>query len=130
AADFNEFAYFAAHPDDAAHAISGLEHWLRRRTTRPATGAPAGQAVSAEALFADLRRASDPDPEAFDNAAYTGLRPRRRRKGPPDGVRVIALRRTATPRWTAVARALPNFRGHLQPRLPADGFGDPKDAAV
>jgi O-antigen biosynthesis protein len=27
----------------------------------------------------------------------------------------------------AVVRALPNFRGHLQPRLPADGFTDPAD---
>ncbi|MDB5461778.1 MAG: polysaccharide biosynthesis protein, partial [Phenylobacterium sp.] len=31
--------------------------------------------------------------------------------------------------WVAVARALPNFRGHLQPRLPADGFADPADPA-
>ena len=86
--------------------------------------------VSAEALFADLRRASDPDPEAYDNAAYEALRKPRAKAGPREPVRVIAIRRTVAPDWVAVARALPNFRGHLQPRLPADGFSDPADPAT
>ncbi|MFL5295192.1 MAG: glycoside hydrolase family 99-like domain-containing protein [Phenylobacterium sp.] len=125
--DFDEAGYFAAHPEAAISPLSGLEHWARYRTARPAAGAPAGRVVSAEALFADLRRAVDPDPEAYDNAAYAALRPARRHKGPPETVRVIAIRRASAPDWRAVAHALPNFRGHLQPRLPADGFTDPAD---
>jgi hypothetical protein len=130
APDFDEAGYFAAHPDAAASPLSGLEHWARRRTERPAPGAASGRVVSAEALFADLRRASDPDPEAYDNAAYETLRQPRRGSGAREPVRVIALRRSAAPDWVAVARALPNFRGHLQPRLPADGFTDPADPAT
>ena len=130
APDFNEAVYFAGHPDEAAHPVSALEHWLRHRTARPDPAAPAGTMISAEALFADLTAATDPDPAAYDNAAYAALRPRRRRARAADDVAVIAIRRTATPDWTAVARALPNFRGQVQPRLPADGFGDPKDPAV
>jgi hypothetical protein len=130
APDFDEAGYFAAHADAAASSLSGLEHWTRQKTERPAPGAVAGRAVSAEALFADLRRASDPDPEAYDNAAYERLRRPRPDLAPREPVRVIALRRTSKPDWVAVARALPNFRGHLQPRLPADGFTDPADPAV
>ena len=130
APDFDEAAYFAAHPDAAASPLSGLDHWTRRKTERPAPGAIAGRAVSAEALFADLRRASDPDPEAYDNAAYVALRrPRSKGAEPREPVRVIAIRRTTAPDWVAVARALPSFRGQLQPRLPADGFTDPTDSA-
>jgi len=130
AGDFNEVAYLAAHPDLAASRMSGLEHWLRHRTARAAFGGPAGQAISAAALFSDLRRTTEADPEAYDNAAYAALRRKRRHKGPAADVRVIAIRRAAAADWTRVARALPNFRGHLQPRLPADGFGDPRDPAV
>jgi hypothetical protein len=130
AADFNEPAYFAAQPE-AAETLSGLEDWLRRRTSRPDAAAPAGAIIPAETLLADLRRATEPDPAAYDNAAYEALRRRRRRRAATaDDVAVIAFRRTTQPDWTAVARALPNFRGHVQPRLPADGFGDPQDPAV
>jgi hypothetical protein len=45
-------------------------------------------------------------------------------------VRVIAFRRTSPPDWVAVARALPNYLGHAQPRLPADGFTDPGDPST
>ncbi len=129
APDFDEAGYFAAHPDAAATGLSGLEHWTRQRTERPLPGAPAGRVVSAEALFEDLRRASDPDPAAYDNDAYEALRRPRTDAGPREPVRVIAIRRAAAPDWVVVARALPNFRGHLQPRLPADGFTDPADPA-
>jgi len=129
APDFDEAGYFAAHPDAAATGLSGLEHWTRQRTQRPLPGAPAGRVVSAEALFEDLRRASDPDPAAYDNDAFEALRQPRGEAGPREPVRVIAIRRAAAPDWVAVARALPNFRGHLQPRLPADGFTDPSDPA-
>ena len=127
APDFDEPAYFAAHPDAADGAWSGLEHWLRRGTEKPPTGAPAGHAVSAQALFADLRRASDPDPEAYGVSAYETLRRPRPAARPSAPVRVIAFRRPVAPDWVAVARALPNYRGHLQPRLPAHGFSDPAD---
>jgi hypothetical protein len=40
-------------------------------------------------------------------------------------VGVVAFRPTTAPDWVAVARALPNYLGHIQPRLPADGFADP-----
>lgn len=130
APDFDEPGYFAAHPDAAPSPLSGLEHWTRQRTERPRPGAAAGRAVSAEAMFADLRRATDPDPEAYDNAAYEALRRPRRCDEPREPVRVIAIRRRSAPDWVAVARALPNFRGHLQPRLPADGFTDPADPAT
>jgi hypothetical protein len=129
APDFDEVGYFAAYPDAAASPLSALEHWMRQRTERPVPGAPSGRTVSAEALFGDLRRASDPDPEAYDNAAYAALRRPRTDAAPREPVRVIAVRRTAAPDWVAVAGALPNFRGHLQPRLPADGFTDPADPA-
>ena len=127
APDFDEAGYFAAHPDAAVSPLSGLDHWTRQRTERPRPGSATGRVVSAEALFEDLRRASDPDPEAYDNEAYTTLRGPRQKTEPREPVRVIAIRRTAAPDWLAVARALPNFRGHLQPRLPADGFTDPAD---
>ena len=130
APDFDEPAYFAAHPDAAQGALSGLDHWMRQRTERPATGAPVGHAVSAQALFADLRRASDPDPQAYGVADYEALRRPRPMAAPSAPVRVIALRRTAAPDWVAVAGALPNYRGHLQPRLPAHGFSDPAESAV
>lgn len=130
APDFDEAAYFAAHPDAAEQPWSGLEHWLRLRTERPATGAPMGHAVSAQALFADLRRASDPDPEAYGVAAYQALRRPRSATPPSAPVRVIALRHRAAPDWVAVAGALPNYRGHLQPRRPARGFRDPAEPAV
>jgi hypothetical protein len=130
AADFNEPAYFAANPDAAGETLSGLEDWLRRRTARPDVAAPAGAILSAETLFADLRRATEADPAAYDNAAYEALRRPRRRKAAADDVLVVAIRRSARPDWTAVAHALPNFRGHVQPRLPADGFGDPQEPAV
>jgi hypothetical protein len=130
APDFDEAGYFAAHPDAAATGLSGLEHWTRQRTERPLPGAAVGRVVSAEALFEDLRRAADPDPAAYDNDAYEALRrPPAADAGPREPVRVIAIRRNAAPDWVAVARALPNFRGHLQPRLPADGFTDPADPA-
>src|SRR6185312_8175350 len=86
--------------------------------------------VSAEALFSDLRSSRAPDPEAYDNGAYAALRQTRRAAGPREPVRVVAFRKTVAPDWLAVAAALPNFRGHLQPRLPADGFTDPADAAT
>ncbi|MDB5496348.1 MAG: hypothetical protein JWP28_379, partial [Phenylobacterium sp.] len=130
APDFDEAGYFAAHLDAAETPLSALEHWTRHRTARPAAGAPAGRAVSAEALFDDLRRAGTPDPDAYDNAAYAALRQPRASPEPREPVRVVAIRRTAAPDWVAVARALPNFRGHLQPRLPADGFADPADPAA
>ena len=129
APDFDEAGYFAAHPDAAATGLSGLEHWTRQRTERPLPGAATGRVVSAEALFADLRRASDPDPAAYDNDAFAALRRPRADTGPREPVRVIAIRCAAAPDWVAVARALPNYRGHLQPRLPADGFTDPADPA-
>jgi hypothetical protein len=127
APDFDEAGYFAAHPDAAATGLSGLEHWTRQRTERPTPGAAAGRVVSAEALFADLRRATGPDPEAYDNGAYEALRRPRASPTPREPVRVVAFRRSAAPDWVAVARALPNYRGHLQPRLPADGFTDPAE---
>jgi hypothetical protein len=130
APDFDEAAYFAAHPEAANSAFSGLEHWARERTERPPAGAASGRAVSAETLFADLRRATDPDPEAYDNAAYEALRRPRPGAGPREPVRVIAIRRSAAPDWVAVARALPNYRGQIQPRLPVDGFTDPADPQV
>ena len=130
APDFDEAGYFAAHPDAAATALSGLEHWTRQRTQRPLPGAASGRVVSAEALFEDLRRASDPDPAAYGHEAYEALRRPRADTGPREPVRVIAIRRSTPPDWVAVARALPNFRGHLQPRLPADGFNDPTDPKV
>ncbi|HEY0437639.1 MAG TPA: glycoside hydrolase family 99-like domain-containing protein, partial [Phenylobacterium sp.] len=130
APDFDEPAYFAAHPDAAASPLSGLEHWARHRTERPAAGAAAGRVVSAEALFADLRRAADPDPEAYGNEDFAALRRPLRHAAADPAVRVIAIRRSRAPDWTAVAHALPNYRGHLQPRLPADGFTDPADPAT
>ncbi len=130
APDFDEAAYFAAHPDAVESPLSGLEHWVRQPTERPPTGTPTGRVVSAEALFGDLRRAGNPDPEAYDNDAYATLRRPRRARPTGEPVRVIALRRTIAPDWVAVAHALPNYRGHLQPRLPADGFADPADPAT
>jgi len=125
APDFDEAGYFAAHPEAADAAGSALDHWTRHRGERPA---PA-RAISAEALFSDLRDARSPEPDAYDNAAYEALRPVGR-AGPAEPVRVIAFRRTTAPDWLAVAGALPNFRGHVQPRLPADGFTDPADPAA
>ena len=124
--NFDEPAYFTAHPDAATSPFSALEHWTRNRTARAAEAAPVGDRVSAETLFRDLRRASDPDPAAYDTEAYAALRrPRKASDNEADWVRVIAFRRTTAPDWVAVARALPNYLGHLQPRLPADGFADP-----
>ena len=126
ASNFDETAYFIAHPDAAASPFSALEHWSRNRTSRAAEAVPVGDRISAETLFRDLKRATDPDPAAYDNAAYAALRaPRTASDAEPDWVRVIALRRTAAPDWVAVARGLPNYLGHIQPRLPADGFTDP-----
>lgn len=130
APDFDEPGYWAAHADDAGSPLSGLEHWLVQRTERPPIGAAAGQTMSAEALFSDLRTALDQDPEAYDNDAYLVMRRRRRHEGPAQDVRVIAIRRMTPPDWTKVAGALPNFRGHLQPRLPAQGFADPADLSA
>jgi hypothetical protein len=130
APDFDEAGYFAAHPEAVGSPLSGLEHWARHRTQRPAAGAISGRTVSAEALFADLRRATAPDPEAYGAAAYEALRRPRASAAPREPVPVIALRRSAAPDWVAVARALPSYRGHIQPRLPADGFTDPADPAT
>ncbi|HEY2753095.1 glycoside hydrolase family 99-like domain-containing protein [Phenylobacterium sp.] len=128
APDFDEAGYSAAHLETAFSALSALEHWRRQGTERPPPGASDGRMISAGVLFADLRRASDPDPEAYDNAAYEALR--HRSASPREPVRVVVIRRMTTPDWVAVARALPNFLGHLQPRLPADGFADPADPAT
>ncbi len=131
APDFDEAAYALAHPEAAEEAFSGLEHWVRHRGLRPAVGAPAHGGLSAETLFRDLRRAADPDPEAYGVADYERLRPNgsgRPANGPP--VKVVAFRRSESPDWARVARALPNFRGHLQPRLPTGGFNDPLDATA
>jgi Glycosyltransferase WbsX len=130
APDFNEPSYFAAHLDAAEGPMSGLEHWLRLRTERPPSGAPVGHAISAQALFADLRRATDPDPQAYGVADYEALRRPRAVTPLSAPVRVIAIRRMRAPDWVAVARALPNYRGHLQPRLPAHGFSDPAEPAI
>lgn len=127
APDFDEAGYFIAHPEAAQSPLSALEHWRRHRTARPDPGAASGRAVSAEALFADLRRASDPDPEAYDNAAFEALRRPLRHPASDANVRVIALRKTHAPDWMAIAHALPNYRGQLQPRLPADGAVNPAD---
>jgi hypothetical protein len=126
APNFDEPAYFAAHPDAQTSALGALDHWARHRTTRTAEASPAGERVSAATLFQNLRRATDPDPGAYDNDAYAALRtPRAPAESEADWVRVIAFRRTEAPDWVAVARALPNYLGQLQPRLPADGFVDP-----
>src|SRR5204863_7205523 len=85
--------------------------------------------VSSEALFGDLRGAVEPDPAADGQAAYAALRQPRRHTSAPDDVSVIAIRRAKTPDWLKVAHALPNYRGQLQPRLPADGFTDPAEPA-
>lgn len=130
APDFDEAGYFVAHPDAVASTLSALEHWRLNRTSRPPPGAAAGRAISAEALFADLRRAVDPDAEAYDNAAFAALRRPLRHGAPDPAVKVLAIRRTRAPDWVAVAHALPNYRGHLQPRQPADGFADPADPAT
>jgi hypothetical protein len=130
APDFDEAGYFVAHPEASDLPLSGLEHWTRRRTERPRPGAAVGRTVSAEALFADLRHAADPAPEAYDLKAYAALRRHPDGAGPRRPVRVIALRRTEAWDWVAVVRALPNFRGHLQPRLPADRPADPTDPAA
>ena len=127
--DFDEAAYFAAYPDAAESGLSALEHWVRSRAARPARGASVGREVSAEALFADLRRAADPDPAAYDVAAYEALR-RPRAATPRAPVKVVAFRQSRAPDWSAVVRALPDFRGHLQPRLPADGSVDPAEPKV
>ncbi len=127
APDFDEASYLAAHPDAADPPLSGLAHWAFHRGERPAASAAAGRAVSAEALFADLRRAADPDPAAYDNEAYAALRRPNVRTG---DVPVVAIRRIRKPDWPKVAAALPNFRGHLQPRIPVDGFVDPADPQV
>ena len=130
APDFDEAGYLAAHPDTAASPLSGLEHWARERTERPPLGTASGRAVSAEALFGDLRRAADPDSEAYDSPAYETLRRPRAGTSAREPVQVIAFRRSTAPDWVAVARSLPNYRGQLQPRLPADGFTDPADPVV
>lgn len=125
APNFDEAGYFIANPQAANSALSALDHWTRFRTARPANAAPAGRIVSAETLFGDLRRATAPDPNAYDNAAYAALRRPRPVGAIPAQARVIAIRRTTPPAWLAVAAALPSYRGQLQPRLPADGFTDP-----
>ncbi len=126
ASNFDEPAYFAAHPDAQASPLSALDHWARNRTERAAEPAPVGDRVSAEALFKAQRRATDPDPSAYDNEAYAALRPPRAASDTEsEWVRVIAFRRTAAPDWVKVARALPNYLTHRQPRLPVDGFADP-----
>jgi hypothetical protein len=126
APNFDEGAYFAAHPDAETSPLTALDHWARNRTARTAEAAPVGDRVSAQTLFKDLRRATDPDPAAYDNEAYAALRPRRpASETEADWVRVIAIRRSEAPDWVAVARALPSYLGHVQPRLPADGFRDP-----
>jgi len=131
APNFDEAAYFAAHPDALASPLSALEHWVRHRTARADQASPAGDRVSAATLFKDLRRATEADPGAYDNQAYTALRaPRTPREAEADWVRVVAFRRTEQPDWVAVARALPNYLGHRQPRLPADGFDDPAQADI
>lgn len=130
APDFDEAGYFAAHPEAVTSPLSGLEHWARHRTERAAAGAASGRGISAQALFADLRRATEADPEAYGVAAYEALRRPRASPEPREPVRVIAMRRTTAPDWLAVARALPNYRGQVQPRLPADGFTDPADPAT
>ncbi len=131
APDFDEPGYFTAHPDAADSPFSALEHWVRNRTARGAGAAPVGRTLSAETLFADLREATAPDPAAYRLPAYQALRETLgRRSGDATPVRVIALRKTACPDWLAVARGLPSFRGHLQPRLPAAGFADPADPAA
>jgi hypothetical protein len=125
APDFDEAGYFLANPQAADSALSALDHWTRFRAARPANAAPAGRIVSAETLFGDLRRATAPDPDAYDNAAYASLRRPRTAGATPAPARVIAIRRTTPPSWLAVAAALPSYRGQIQPRLPADGFTDP-----
>ena len=131
APDFDETGYLVANAAAAHLALSGLDHWVRHRTARPPLGAAMGRMVSAEALFSDLRRAADPAPDAYDLDAYAALRrPRDAAAGPREPVRVIAIRRTSAWSWVAVVRALPNFRGHQQPRLPIDGSSDPADPAT
>ena len=131
APNFDEAAYFAAHIDAADAPLSALEHWVLNRTIRTNQASPAGDRVSAATLFKDLRRATEADPGAYDNQAYTALKaPRTPSEAEADWVRVVAFRRTEQPNWVAVARALPNYLGHRQPRLPADGFGDPAQADV
>ena len=126
ASNFDEAAYFTAHPHAAASPFSALDHWSRNRTIRGADAAPVGDRISAQTLFQDLRRATDPDPAAYDNEAYAALRaPRKASDAEADWIRVIAFRRTTAPDWVAVARSLPTYLGHIQPRLPADGFADP-----
>jgi hypothetical protein len=131
APDFDEQAYFVAQPDAEPSALTALEHWARHRTARPSSLAPAGGSLSAETLFQDLRGATAADATAYGLADYATLRrPRPAGAGEREPVRVIAIRHTTKPDWVAVARALPNYRGQVQPRLPADGFTDPVDPAV
>lgn len=130
APDFDEPSYLAACSDAEGLALSGLEHWVRQRTERPTPSLAGAGRVTAEVLFEDLRRASVGDPDAYDNAAYEALRRERTPARPREPVRVIAIRHARAPDWAAVARALPNYHGHLQPRLPADGFTVPTDPAT
>lgn len=125
APDFDEAGYLLAHPEAVALPVSALEHWVTARTDRVAGVGVGGHTISASTLFEALRTATDPEPEAYGNAAYFALRRPRPADRPRADARVIALRRDAAPDWLAVSRALPSYRGHLQPRLPADGFADP-----
>jgi O-antigen biosynthesis protein len=142
AADFDEVGYLAEHPEAADTPWSGLEHRLRTHAARPQRSAEAGRWVSAEALFEQLRaNARARDPAAYNLPAYEALSAELRAADPElfggepaDGVRVVAFHRpdlAGGEVWSEVVRALPNYRGHYQPHLPADlGFYAPLDPAV
>jgi hypothetical protein len=73
AEDFDETAYFAAHPEAADSGLTALDHWVRHGTARPEACAAASVLWAPEALAATMRAASTPDPHAYDWAAYEAM---------------------------------------------------------
>ena len=122
APDFDEAAFFIAHPQAAASPLSALDYWLRNRSEGSNGPAATGPAMTASALYADLRRARAPDPEAYGNPAYAAVRRPRFAADTPADARVVAIRRSQPSDGLAVAHALPSYQGHQQPRIPADGL--------
>jgi hypothetical protein len=99
AGDFDEAAYFAACPQAVESGLTALDHWVRQGTERPQACVSTAVISSPEALAANMRAASTPDPFAYDWGAYEALSDERRRIEPPPAAAA------ATPAATPLAGA-------------------------
>ncbi len=142
-ADFMTDYYLETYPDVRISKINPAIHYLRhgqhekRKTKRETDATSIDEAVSTTMIYDAVSFATDKGPmfEEFDSTASIGRNPRTK-------IITYYLPQFHTipendthwgkgfTEWTNISRALPRFKGHIQPKIPRDlGFYNLSDTS-